>query len=369
MATTKSFAVAPQKVTSNQTNFIYPMNCSVSGLKPNSTYDFYVDGKKYNNAVVQGSNKVFIGNGEPTGLKSDARGQCSFTYYPVIVNGITFGGNEVALATRIELKGPDNISAVAAKPPAVITSNPAVTSTVKPVVPPDTTTVKTISNRTVETGRTDLGVLRQTTSYGAGNQTPLSEVSLFFDYIQSFYIDPSSVGGSQTVSVTDVELFFKQKPDAINNQSQILNPGVYVYICQIKDGQPDLSKVYTESKVRLEYDEIFPSLDASSSTFFTFKSPLNLKTGESYGIVVNFEDPQFSLWTATQGNILLDTGKPCGSAYTSGKLFRASNYLEIDKDPKTLDQIFKPLSDTDLKFYVNVLEFDTTTKAIELVNQ
>ena len=68
MATTKSFAVAPQKVTPNQTNFIYPMNCSVSGLKPNSKYDFYVDGKKYNNAVVQGSNKVYDGNGEPTGL-------------------------------------------------------------------------------------------------------------------------------------------------------------------------------------------------------------------------------------------------------------------------------------------------------------
>jgi hypothetical protein len=105
MATTKSFAVAPQKVTPNQTNFIYPMNCSVSGLKPNSTYDFYVDGKKYNKAVVQGSNKVYDGNGEPTGLKSDAAGKCSFTYYPVIVNGINFGGgNQVALAKKIELK-------------------------------------------------------------------------------------------------------------------------------------------------------------------------------------------------------------------------------------------------------------------------
>ena len=376
MATTKSFAVAPQKVTPNQTNFIFPMNCSVSGLKPNSTYDFYVDGKKYNNAVVQGSNKVYDGNGEPTGLKSDAAGKCSFTYFPVIVYGYTTGivngsmtGINVPLAKKIELKGPDNTPAVVAKPPVVEPVNPVVTSTVKPIVPADKTTVNNISNDTVETGRTDLGVLRQTTSYGASNQVPLSEVSLFFDYIQSFYIDPSSVGGSQTVSVTDVELFFKQKPDPVNNQSQILNPGVYVYICQIKDGQPDLSKVYIESKVRLDYNEIFPSLDASSSTFFAFKSPLNLKTGESYGIVVNFEDPQFSLWTATQGNMLLDTGKPCGSAYTSGKLFRASNYLEIDKDPKTLDQIFKPLSDTDLKFYVNVLEFDTNTKAIELVNQ
>ena len=344
--------------TSSKESYGYPINFSITGLKANSKYDCYINGKKSNKAVVQGSNKKWDGNGEPAKLKSDARGRCSFTFFPYIYH-ITLGygdlfapmGGNGSRIYRAELKGPDNVTAVAATSPAVQPS------------------VQIISNNTIETGRTELGILRQNTTYGAGNQTPLSEVSLFFDYIQSFYIDPSSVGGSQTVSVTDVELFFKQKPDPVNNQSQILNPGVYVYICQIKDGQPDLSKVYTESKIRLDYYEIFPSLDASSSTFFTFNSPLQLKTGESYGIVINFEDPQFSLWAATQGNPRLDTGKPCDSAYTSGKLFRASNYLEIDKDPKTLDQIFKPLSSADLKFYVNVLEFDTTAKAIELVNQ
>ena len=353
----------------------YSINFSITGLKANSKYDCYINQKNSNKAVVQGSNKVWDGNGEPVGLKSDARGRCLFTFFPYVYHNVIGYGSLVtpmgsgSRTYRAELKGPDNVTAVAATSPAVQPSNPVFYSDKKPTVPQDTTSVKTISNNTIETGRSELGILRQNTTYGAGNQTPLSEVSLFFDYIQSFYIDSSSVGGSQTVSVIDVELFFKQKPDPVNNQSQILNPGVYVYICQIKDGQPDLSKVYAESKIRLDYDEIFPSLDASSSTFFTFNSPLQLKTGESYGIVINFEDPQFSLWAATQGNPRLDTGKPCDSAYTSGKLFRASNYLEIDKDPKTLDQIFKSLSSTDLKFYVNVLEFDTTAKAIELVNQ
>jgi hypothetical protein len=70
-----SFAVNPQKVADNQTNFIYPMNCSVSGLKPNSTYDFYVDGKKRNDAVMQGSGKAYTGSGSANGLKSDAAGK------------------------------------------------------------------------------------------------------------------------------------------------------------------------------------------------------------------------------------------------------------------------------------------------------
>ena len=397
MSTMKSFAIASPNLAPNQSYSYFPLKLSVSGLKPNTIYDFYVNDKIYNQAVVQfGSARVYASNGSDViGPKSDAAGECKFTFYPAIAyGGGLFGGGSPFILKKLELRGPDgtpvtpvvtsaaNVTAVAkapagipaviATPPVIKPSNPVVASTIKPTVAAvktTTTTTKTISDYTAETGRTDLGVLRETKTYGVSNQTPLSEVSLFFDYIQSFYIDPSSVNGSQTVSLTDVELFFKQKPDAINNQSQILNPGVYVYICQIKDGQPDLSKVYTESKVRLKYSEIFPSLDAKSSTFFTFKSPLNLKTGESYGIVVNFEDPQFSLWTATQGQLLLDTGKPCGSAYTSGKLFRASNYLEIDKSPKTLDQLFKPLSDTDLKFYVNILEFSTAAKSIQLVNQ
>ncbi len=82
-----AFAVNPQKVADNQTNFIYPMNCSVSGLKPNSTYDFYVDGKKRNDAVVQGTGKVSVGSGSVTGLKSNAAGKCSFTFFPIIING------------------------------------------------------------------------------------------------------------------------------------------------------------------------------------------------------------------------------------------------------------------------------------------
>lgn len=372
-----SFAVNPQKVTEDQTNYIYPMDCSVSGLKPNSTYDFYVDGKKRNDVVVQGFGKVYSGSGSVNGLKSDASGKCNFTFFPILLKlnsntGILGGiGSSIAwsapLPKKIELIGPDSNSAAVAKPPVVNPSNPVVYASKPPTLPADKVTEKIISNTTIEVGRTNFE--KTTVEYGTGNQTPLSEVSLYFDYIQSFYIDPSSVGGSQTVSVSDIELFFKQKPNAINNQSQILDPGVYLYICQMKDGQPDLSKVYAESKVRLDYDEIFPSLDAKSETIFAFKSPLLLKTGESYGIVINFEDPQFSLWTATQGKKSIDTGRVCGSAYTSGKLFRASNYLEIDKDPKTFDQLFKALSDTDLKFYVNVLEFDTTTRTVELVNQ
>lgn len=360
---------------------IVPFTTSVTGLKPKSNYDLYVDGVIRNDAARQipassvGS-AVFASGSSPTHLKSDESGKLTFTFYPVVITGLslTWAGNSKNKYNnpppkKIELRGPDNKPVASTPTKTTPPANPTVYSNTKPAVPEDYQTTKIVSNSTVITGRTDLGILRQSTQYGTGNQTPLSEVSLYFDFIQSFYIDPNSVQGSQTVTISDIELFFKQKPHYKENQSQILNPGVYVYLCQMNNGQPDLTKVYLESIVRNEYDEVFPSLDATSSTIFTFRSPLTLKTGEYYGIVINFEDPQFSLWTAKQGSLDIKTGTICDGAYTSGQLYRASNYLEIDNDPTTLDQIYKPIPDTDLKFFVNVLEFDTNEKTIELVNE
>ena len=245
-----AFAVNPQKVADNQTNFIYPMNCSVSGLKPNSTYDFYVDGKKRNDAVMQGSGKAYTGSGSVTGLKSDAAGKCNFTFFPVIINGFSFNsfgftGRSAPLPKKLELRGPDNTS-VSTNPAKVNPSNPVVYAGSGSGTTTVSSGTQTQSSSTVPAQQLQTQIVSTFNTAGVdsnANKTPLSEASLYFDYIQSFYIDPSSVAGSQTVSVSDVELFFKQKPDKENNQSQILNPGVYVYICQMQDGQPNLSKV------------------------------------------------------------------------------------------------------------------------------
>ena len=98
-----------------------------------------------------------------------------------------------------------------------------------------------------------------------------------------------------------------------------------------------------------------------------------LKTGKSYAIVINFEDPQYSIWTATQGRKLIGSEATCDSAYNFGKLFRASNYLEIDNDPKTQDEVLKAVPSTDLKFDILALEFTDDagrpqSASIELVN-
>ena len=358
-----------------------PRTCTVSNLKPSSYYDVYYNGKLRNDTAVQ-TGAIWDPKGKQ--LKSDKNGKVTFIFYPALaenVNITTSGIGGIFTQTYaktsidnfqrsvIELRGPDNVPVTPPTPsPTPIPVNDVVWSTTKPNVPADVTTVVDIGDPVAkEISR--VSVDRTETTYGTGpGKTPLSEVSLYFDYIQSFYLDAASVGGSQSVSLSDVELYFKNKPHRTNNLSHIEAPGVFIYICEMNQGIPDLTRVYAESKVRVDYDSIDGSLDASLPTFFQFKSPLTLRTGKSYGIVINFEDPQYTLWTAVQGALSIDTGVACDSAYTAGKLFRSSNYLEIDRDPRTRDEMFKPLNDTDLKFAVSVLEFDTTSKTIEMIN-
>jgi len=244
--------------------------------------------------------------------------------------------------------------------------------TTKPEVPANTVTQTTLSSNTVSTSR-ELGVLRTRKQFGTGGQVPLSEVSLYFDYAQTFYLDPAQLDGSQFVTLTGINLYFKSKPHPKNNQSGIVNPGVYMFICEVENDIPNLRRALKESIVRKDYDEINASLNAIDFTQFLFRSPMPLKTGKSYAIVINFEDPQYSIWTATQGRKLIDSESICDSAYNFGKLFRASNYLEIDNDPKTQDDVLKAIPATDLKFDILALEFTDSNgnlqkASIELVN-
>lgn len=247
-------------------------------------------------------------------------------------------------------------------PPAPVAPQNAASSTVtkKPVGDP-TEKVEVLSTSVTSTTKP---VNETTTTYNGG--TPLSAISCFFDYIQTFYVDSSAVNNVSKINLTNIVLYFERKPSKTVNKSGIRGPGVYVSICEVNNGIPDLTKVYLESKVRVDWDNVSASLDASAATVFQFNSPLSLKTNQYYGIIVNYEDPDYSLWTATQGETLVDGGL-CPGTYNNGQLFRASNYLEVGSTTSMTDY-FKPISQTDLKFEVNVAKYSQTSATVEMVN-
>jgi len=171
-----------------------------------------------------------------------------------------------------------------------------------------------------------------------------------FDFIQTFYIDPTAVNGASTVKLTGVELFFKAKPTRTNNRSGINSPGVVLFICGVKaDGSPDPTSVFAGSTVVTGFDNINTLSDASISSRFVFPSKVSLPVGNYYGICVKFQDPGYALWYCKQGDRIIGTNTPSpgASGKNDGLLFEHTN-------TDTLKQI----SGTDLKFRVNVAKYE-----------
>jgi len=169
-----------------------------------------------------------------------------------------------------------------------------------------------------------------------------------FSLIQTFYADPEIVNGAGDVFLTSIDLFFKAKPNLLNNVTGTLIPGVSIAICEVDNNEPVLAKTYVKSLSYKNYKDIYSYSDASTPVTFGFNDPLRLTTGRFYGIVVIFEDPAYALWTNTVGNSLLGTNTPSPGVNSNkdGKLFRKNNA-----------NVFNSLSDTDLKFNIRAARF------------
>ena len=198
-------------------------------------------------------------------------------------------------------------------------------------------------------------------------ETPKSTTTSASDYfttpeynvIQTFYADPNIVGKSGQVAITSIELFFKIKPNSAKNISGNPKPGVTIKICDVENDEPVLSKCYTTSISRKEYDEIYAFADASTSVTFGFDKPVKLATGKFYGIVISCDDPSYEFWVNKTGDKLVGTNNPSpgSNIVKDGKM-----YLKNNSDT------FKALSDTDLKFKVNCAKYTDTQITKTFVN-
>lgn len=169
-----------------------------------------------------------------------------------------------------------------------------------------------------------------------------------YSMIQTFYADPEIVAGAGNVYLTSVDLFFKAKPNLLNNVTGNPLPGVSIVICEVENNEPVLTRSYVKSLSYKNYYNIFSYSDASTPVTFGFSNPLRLTTGRFYGVVVIFEDPAYALWTNKVGNSLLGTNTPSPGVNSNkdGKLFLKNNA-----------NVFNPMSDIDLKFNIKCAKF------------
>ena len=172
---------------------------------------------------------------------------------------------------------------------------------------------------------------------------------LLFNLGQTFYIDPSAIGGSSTVCLSSIVLYFREKPIPLNNPSGQLSPGVTIYIVPTDPNNvPIQTSLISGSFARQEYNFINTSFDASTPTIFSFGHPLPLNSRAFYGIMIAFDSPDFSLWYSKTGDRLLGTNQI--SSGPAGKYIGA--YYEMGSDGTLTSK-----TDTDLKFTVNIAEY------------
>ena len=184
-----------------------------------------------------------------------------------------------------------------------------------------------------------------------------------YNCIQTFYVDPDAVAKSSTCSLTSVDLYFKPKVGS----SGTAVPSVQIGICEIENDEPNLAKVYAESIVSVPSDRInYGFDDASVLTNFKFNTPLHVQSGKWYGLVVVFpENTWFEMWVNRQGDALVgtNTASSGSNAVKDGKFYQTGQYVEGTTN------VFKALSDTDLKFAIKVAKYTANSASVNVYNK
>lgn len=206
---------------------------------------------------------------------------------------------------------------------------------------------------------------------------PMTTASkIAFDLIQTFYADSKAVQNSTQISLTSIDLYFKNKPDPVKNTSGIKNPGVVVWLCEFDNNNPVPARIIVGTQVRLSYNQVQVLADASSPTKCLFTAPVVLPTNRRYGICIKLDDNGYQLWTNKVGDRLVGTNTP-----SPGKTAVTDHILYIGPGESsatpgsattaatTQTSGLNNRSSEDLKYNVNVARYITTTASANVYNK
>jgi hypothetical protein len=165
---------------------------------------------------------------------------------------------------------------------------------------------------------------------------------------QTFTIDPASVNFADQVNITSVDLYFKQKPLGVGNDSGSLDPGISVFLVPTAaGGVPNYKTLDDYAVSRKEFSEIVSSRDATVVTKFSFTAPVPVKTGVEYAVVVKPDlEEGYVLWASTRGeiNVSTEVSSPGIAGKYIGRYFSLTN----------VSANWQALPYKNLKFKVNV---------------
>lgn len=185
-------------------------------------------------------------------------------------------------------------------------------------------------------------------------------INKLYNVVQTFYIDAAAVNSASEILLTSIHLFFKQKPNRTGNISGVTSPSVSISLCEVVNLLPNLSSEIPGSQVLAGFDNIHAVSDASIATIFKFNTPIPVKTGRFYGIMIKYDDPSYDVWSNKQGDKILGTNNTSSGSNNA----RDGRYF---KNVTANGQLY-PITDQDIKFKVNAAKFTANTANLQMVN-
>ena len=170
---------------------------------------------------------------------------------------------------------------------------------------------------------------------------------------QTFFLKSGMGAGSNSVFLSQVDLYFKRKSST---------NGVTVMIREVVNGYPT-NQIVPFSQVHKLPAAVNVSDDASSATTFAFEAPIRLDVEKEYALVVqpDANDPNYLIFTSKVGGTDLTPGDTQGQAivqdWGDGVLFTSTN-----------NSAWKSYQDEDLKFTLYRHNFSSSTGTLTLTN-
>ena len=166
---------------------------------------------------------------------------------------------------------------------------------------------------------------------------------------QTFYVH--SQDSSEFMHLTAIEVFFKQKDTT---------KGVTLDLREVSDEGQIRPFIVPFGTVYKPSANVSVSNNASTGTMFNFPSPVQVRTGREYAIVLtpDASSPDYRVWTAIPGlPDVLDTTKTPNKTWGEGTMFYS-----------TSNRSFTAVQDEDIKFKVYRAEFTGTSGTLVMTN-
>ena len=315
---------ADRLVSTNIAQTMRARDITVTGanFKPNTRYYVFFDGIDVNAHMTptSGTYGVADGTAKGTGLRSDALGRVSATFSIPNTNSLNFATGTKALkvtdsSTNAATTLSSGVAQYQASGELKVFQEDIISTRNGRVITQDLSESR--MQTTVETEENILGYL-----------DPLA---------QSFIVNTR--GG---VFATSVEFYFGAKDTALPATVQIRH---------MENGFPT-QKVLPFAEITLYPASINVSADASSSTKFSFPSPVYLEAGREFCIVLSSNSNVYTAWVSEMGQADIATNDFIDQQPYAGSLFKSQN-----NSTWTPDQM------RDLKMILNRASFTTGTAA------